>query len=176
MLPKTGFQKPTETSQDRAGDSRSTKTDSRSTVVSKGRELPQPECVSTQPRSKPPVQVIQLRSVQQPKPCRGGPMTAVPRTAATWPTELRLAERRLRDNQREPPWPCPLRATAAFRPSMLPMPSAALSRPPLPRSHPQALSQPRRPQQNHPRCPLSDKRQNHQAVDLKRFFRWHEIR
>lgn len=51
MLPKTGFQKPTETSQDRAGDSRSTKTDSRSTVVSKGRELPQPECVSTQPRS-----------------------------------------------------------------------------------------------------------------------------
>jgi hypothetical protein len=50
LLPKTGFQKPTETSQDRAGDSRSTKTDSRSTVVSKGRELPQPECVSTQPR------------------------------------------------------------------------------------------------------------------------------
>lgn len=44
--------------------------------------------------------------------------------------------------------------------------------PPIPRF----VATPTPRQQNHPCCPIPDNRQNHQAIDLKRFFRWHEIR
>lgn len=45
-------------------------------------------------------------------------MTAVPHTAAPWPTVLRQTVQPLRGNQREPPWPRPTSAAAAKRASM----------------------------------------------------------
>jgi hypothetical protein len=52
-------------------------------------------------------------SVKPRKQCRGGPMTAAPRTAATSPNALRQTEQLLRGNQREPSWLRPPRAVAA---------------------------------------------------------------
>jgi hypothetical protein len=67
-------------------------------------------------RWRPPVRVMQKRAVKPHKPCHGGPMTAAPRTAATWPTELRQTEQPLRGNLREPPWLRPPTAVAALKP------------------------------------------------------------
>lgn len=64
-----------------------------------------------------PVQVMEKRSVKMPKPCRGSPMSAVHRGAATWPIAGRLTQQPLRGNQSEPVMQRPPAAVAAQLPS-----------------------------------------------------------